>query len=57
MGGLSTGLAHVKGKNDISLGVCLIGRSKFTKKIFILEKLYLNGNYILKLNSWASRYW
>ena len=26
--------AHVKGKNDISLGVCLIGRDKFTKKQF-----------------------
>lgn len=24
--------AHVKGKNQISLGVCLIGRDKFTKK-------------------------
>ncbi len=23
--------AHVKGKNDLSLGVCLIGRNKFTK--------------------------
>lgn len=27
--------AHVKGKNDSSLGVCLIGRDKFTKKQFI----------------------
>lgn len=26
--------AHVKGKNDISLGVCLIGRDKFTKRQF-----------------------
>lgn len=26
--------AHVKGKNEISLGVCLIGRDKFTKKQF-----------------------
>ena len=24
--------AHVKGKNDISLGVCLIGKDTFTKK-------------------------
>ena len=24
--------AHVKGKNDTSLGVCLIGRDKFTKQ-------------------------
>ena len=32
--------AHVKGKNNISLGVCLIGRNKFTKKQFIsLEKV------------------
>lgn len=32
--------AHVKGKNDISLGVCLIGRDKFTNKQFIsLEKI------------------
>lgn len=32
--------AHVKGKNEISLGVCLIGRDKFTKKQFIsLEKI------------------
>ena len=26
--------AHVKGKNDISLGVCLIGRDDFTKLQF-----------------------
>ena len=32
--------AHVKGKNDISLSVCLIGKDKFTNKQFIsLEKL------------------
>ena len=32
--------AHVKGKNNISLGVCLIGRHKFTIKQFIsLEKV------------------
>ena len=32
--------AHVKGKNKISLGVCLIGRNKFTsKQFFSLEKL------------------
>tara|TARA_E500000178_G_C16787887_1_gene646642 strand:+ start:445 stop:849 length:405 start_codon:yes stop_codon:yes gene_type:complete len=32
--------AHVKGKNSISLGVCLIGKSKFTKNQYIsLEKL------------------
>ena len=35
--------AHVKGKNDISLGVCLIGRDKFTKKQFTsLEKILKN---------------
>ena len=46
--------AHVRGKNEISLGVCLIGRDKFTKKQFIsLEKvlkswktLYPNANVI-----------
>ena len=32
--------AHVKGKNKISLGVCLIGRDKFTSKQFIsLQKI------------------
>lgn len=32
--------AHVKGKNKISLGVCLIGRDKFTKKqFFSLERV------------------
>ena len=32
--------AHVKGKNEISLGVCLVGRDKFTKKQFSsLEKV------------------
>lgn len=32
--------AHVKGKNDVSLGVCLIGRNNFTKKQFIsLERI------------------
>ena len=32
--------AHVKGKNEISLGVCLIGRDRFTKKQFIsLERI------------------
>lgn len=27
--------AHVKGKNEESLGICLIGRDEFTKKQFI----------------------
>ena len=32
--------AHVKGKNEISLGVCLIGRNNFTTKQFLsLEKI------------------
>ena len=32
--------AHVKGKNNISLGVCLIGRNNFSKKQFLsLEKV------------------
>ena len=32
--------AHVKGKNEISLGVCLIGRDRFTKKQFVsLEQI------------------
>jgi N-acetylmuramoyl-L-alanine amidase len=46
--------AHVKGKNDLSLGVCLIGRDKFTKKQYsslqkILRKwklLYPNAKII-----------
>ena len=40
--------AHVKGKNTTSLGVCLIGRHKFTVKQFIsLEKV---------LRKWKSLY-
>jgi len=40
--------AHVKGKNDISLGVCLIGRDKFTIKQYLsLEKI---------LRKWKSLY-
>ena len=32
--------AHVKGKNDVSLGVCLIGKNNFTKEQFkSLEKV------------------
>jgi N-acetylmuramoyl-L-alanine amidase len=35
--------AHVKGQNEISLGVCLIGRNKFTKKQFSsLQKILKN---------------
>ena len=40
--------AHVKGKNDISLGVCLIGRDHFSKLQFLsLEKV---------LRRWKSLY-
>jgi N-acetylmuramoyl-L-alanine amidase len=40
--------AHVKGKNKQSLGVCLIGRDKFTKKQFTsLERV---------LRKWKSSY-
>ena len=39
--------AHVKGKNDISLGVCLIGRNKFTTKQYIsLEKILRKWKYL-----------
>ena len=32
--------AHVKGRNNISLGVCLIGKNKFTNEQFVsLEKV------------------
>ena len=30
--------AHVKGFNDISLGVCLIGKNKFSKEQFVSLK-------------------
>ena len=40
--------AHVKGKNDQSLGVCIIGREKFTKKQMIsLQKV---------LDEWRIKY-
>ena len=40
--------AHVKGINNISLGVCLIGKSNFTKKQFSsLEKV---------LKEWKTKY-
>ena len=46
--------AHVRGKNDISLGVCLIGRDNFTKNQFkslerVLKKwkkLYPNAKIV-----------
>ena len=39
--------AHVKGKNNISLGVCLIGRDKFTKKQFYsLEKILRKWKFL-----------
>ena len=34
--------AHVKGKNNKSLGVCLIGRNQFTNRQFNSLKLILN---------------
>ena len=33
--------AHVKGKNEISLGVCLIGKDQFTKRQFASLKKIL----------------
>ena len=33
--------AHVKGKNDVSLGVCLIGKDNFTKNQFASLKKIL----------------
>lgn len=33
--------AHVKGKNHDTLGVCLIGKNKFTKKQFVSLKIVL----------------
>ena len=39
--------AHVKGKNSISLGVCLVGRHKFTIKQFIsLEKVLRKWKFL-----------
>ena len=39
--------AHVKGQNESSLGVCLIGRYKFTKKQFLsLEKILRKWKHI-----------
>ena len=36
--------AHTKGKNNESLGVCLVGKNKFTKKQFeSLKKILLEG--------------
>ena len=43
--------AHVKGKNRISLGVCLIGRHKFTKKQFISLEQVLKKWKILHPNA------
>lgn len=43
--------AHVKGKNDVSLGVCLIGRNNFTKKQFISLERVLKKWKILYPNS------
>jgi N-acetylmuramoyl-L-alanine amidase len=39
--------AHVKGKNNISLGVCLIGRDYFTKSQFLsLEKVLREWKFL-----------
>ena len=42
--------AHVKGKNESSLGVCLIGRDKFTlNNLFHWKEYYKDGkNYTLR---------
>ena len=49
MGG-QNGLSHVKGKNERSLGVCMIGRNKFTKMQFeSLEKLLKKWKKIPKI--------
>ena len=38
--------AHVKGYNEVSLGVCLIGRDNFTKKqMFSLEQILKQWKY------------
>ena len=40
--------AHVKGKNNISLGVCLIGRNKFTTKQYIsLERVLRSSEQLI----------
>ena len=39
--------AHVKGKNDFSLGVCLIGRDNFTNKQFAALEQVLRSWKIL----------
>ena len=33
--------AHVKGKNNVTLGVCLIGRNNFTKEQFLSLEIVL----------------
>lgn len=43
--------AHVKGKNNISLGVCLIGRDTFTKEQFISLEIVLKSWKILYPNA------
>ena len=43
--------AHVKGKNEISLGVCLVGRDKFTKKQFHSLKIILKKWKIIYPNA------
>lgn len=39
--------SHVKGKNDISLGICLIGRNTFTAKQYLsLEKILRKWKFL-----------
>ena len=39
--------AHVKGKNDVSLGVCLVGRDYFTKvQLLSLEKVLREWKFL-----------
>ena len=33
--------AHVYGKNNVSLGVCLIGKNRFSEKQFFVFRKYL----------------
>ena len=46
--------AHVKGKNDISLGVCLIGKINLQKQFKSLDRILKKWKKpILMQNSWA----
>ena len=43
--------AHVRGKNEISLGVCLIGRTNFTRKQYIEKFKTLTDGIITQKES------